>query len=879
LPHRRLLTFAALCALSAVSVGGGALAPGALGASPEAVVPPSPITLGDPDLPEGAEPDRDIAVVLTLTIETDGTVSAAEVAQSGGSPYDEAAVAAALEFLFTPATMGGRAIRVQVPFTYTFYARQTRRGFHPEDRQERRDIEPSPGFIYAGDVVERGTRAPQIGIPVQIQDPRTGRFWEVLTDDEGRFLFYGLPAGELVIDIFTGDFAPLRRRVQVRASDEVAARDGSERFHLDPGGLSAYRTFVQERRPPRAATVVDLQEEELRRVPGTFGDPTRTIATLPGVARSPFGLGYYVVRGAQFDNTGFFIDGHPALILYHLLGGPGVINPELVRSIAFYPGGYPARYGRFAAGVISVETKDPPRDRWHLDIDLDLFRAGVLFSVPFNDERGIVTVSFRRSYYELLLPLFTDDVSLSFTDYMLRVSYDFSPTVRGRFVAMGSEDAVSTREVDTAEGDGTSSSDLALGFHRVNIALDVDLNPTTTLTHSAVWEWDHTENSRVAPGDEDIRGNIAGWFAQLRSYVTAAPRRGLALEAGLDLLYTDYRADLAIPGPPPFGGFPPPVFDPIIIEAKLKNPSLSIAPYVSGNLELAPGLRVLPGLRVNFEDYGDRLQVGIDPKLAVRWELDDVWTLKGMAALAHQAPNIAQVTPPFGDPSLPLIRATQGSLGFEVRPASDWFISVEGFVQLLDNLPQPSSALVGTDGGEVARIFWDSDLRGRAFGAEVMLRKELGGPFYGWLTYTFSRAERWRGPERGWDTFELDQTHILNLAWSVRLGREWTLGLRFQLASGNPYYPIVGSRYDADQDRHIPLYAANRSRLDLYHRLDLRLDKRWRFDDWMFELYLDIQNVYNQPNFEAPRYSYDYALRTPGIAIPFLPTIGMRAVF
>ncbi|TNF29107.1 MAG: TonB family protein [Deltaproteobacteria bacterium] len=841
---------------------------------------PTTVSVPDPEIPPEARPEEDLVVSLEILIAVDGTVTEARVAKSAGEPYDSAALDAIKHARFAPAKLEGVAVAVWIGFDFTFAGRPHRRSRVVPSRAPRREIEPAPGFVFAGEVVEKGTRAPQAGIPVNVRDPRTGRTWEVLTDADGRFVFRGLPAGRLTLDIFTGGYEPLKKAVRVRSADPEEALRDRDRYYLAPGGLSAYRTVVKEKRPPKAATVIDLNEEELTKVAGTFGDPTRVVASLPGVARSPFGLGYYVVRGAQLDNTGFFIDGHPAIYLYHLLGGPGVIHPELVGSLSFYPGGYPARYGAYAGGIIAVETKDPPRDRWHLDVDLNLFQTGVLFSVPIDDGRGIVTASFRRSYYELLLPLFTDDLSLSFTDYMLRASWDFSPRVRGRFIVLGAEDAAATKGIESSDGGGgKTSSDISLGFHRVNLAFDVDLSRDLTWTTSAVWEYEHTDNSRVAEGDDTIKAGLAGWFAQLRSFVEWRPDKRYGVETGLELTYLSYGADLQIPIGAALGDPRPPLFDPRVIRTTIDSPAWGIAPYVSGDLELTPGLRLLPGVRLSLWKYGDRVQPVLDPKLAVRWTIDDAWTLKGMAAVAHQPPNNFFAAEPFGDPAIPPAESLQGSLGFEWIPAEGWLISFEGFAQYLTNLPQASNALAASGDDEVERTYFDANLRGRAFGAELLLRKEFGGRQYGWLSYTISRAERWRGDERGWGIYELDQTHILNLAWTVRLGREWSLGARFQLTSGNPYYPIVGSRYDADLDRYVPLYAGEAGRLDLYHRLDMRLDKTWRFEDWMFQFYLDIQNVYNAGNPESPRYSYDYAIKTDGISLPFFPTLGFRAVF
>jgi TonB family protein len=853
-----------------------ALGPRAGASAPEGVVvPPRPVDLPEPDMPAGlVAVDANVGLVLTIAI--DGAVTDVSVQSGVGDPWDTIAVATAKRYRFEPATVDGKPVAVKVPFTFVF-RRPARRGRSVEAVRERSALEPAPGYVYAGELVERGTRTPQVGVPVLIRDTRTAREWEVLTDADGRFVIYGLPRGKLKLDVFTGGFEPLERDVTVRTTDADAAVADAERFYLSPGGLSAYRTVVREKREPGAATVIELTEDELRKVAGTLGDPTRVVASLPGVARSPFGLGYFIVRGAQLDNTGFFIDGHPAVFLYHLLGGPGVIHPQLVGSLNFYPGGYPAQYGRVASAAIAVETKDPPTDRWHLDLEMDLFKAGVLFSVPFDDGKGIVSVALRRSYFELILPLINDDINVNYTDYQLRTTYRISDRVKARFVALGAIDNVSVNNVETGDGAGTSSTDFGLGFHRLNLAFDIELAKDLTLLESAAFEYDVIDNRRVAEGDDPIDVVSSAWFAQLLSIAKWRPAPGYQLDAGLDLFYLSARADLSIPAAPPLGDPRPPVFDPVIVSADIDAPYLQVAPFLSAQLEIAKGLKLLPGLRLNVDNYGDAWRVTADPKLAVRWQVDEDWTLKAMGAMAHQPPQIFQIAAPFGDPGIPPVQGMQASAGFEWTPGSDWLVSVEGFYQYLDRIVRPSNRLASED-GEFGRLYWDPDVEGRAYGLEVLIRKEFGGWVYGWLSYTLSRAERLRPPEQ-WDLYEVDQTHVLNLAWTFRLGREWSLSTRFQLTSGNPYYPIVGSTFDGDENEYVPIYAARRSRLEPFHRLDLRLDKTFRYEDWMLEVFLDIQNVYNAQNQEAPRYSYDYRVRTSGISLPILPSIGFRMVF
>ncbi len=844
-------------------------------AAAQQVTPPKLVTFVQATLPADA-PRRAADVVLLITIGADGAVTEVEIRQGAGEPWDTAAMAAARQFVFEPALVDGAPVPVKVPFTYTFRV-PVRRGPIVPQPQARRDTERSPeGRVVAGRIAERGSRTPLGGVQINVRDPRTDRTWTTITDSNGRYALEDLPAGRLELTVLSGDHQTLTRPVTPAPRAADGAVPAGDTLYLAPGTWTGYGTVVKADRRPEAASEIALTDDELRKIPGTFGDPTRVVQTLPGVSRSPFGLGYYVVRGASFENTGFFIDGHPAYYLYHLLGGPSVIHPQLVGRLNFYPGGYPARYGRFATGIISLETAEPPDDRWHLDLELDYFRAGAMFSTPFDDKKGQLTVSLRRSYYDLLLPLFVDNFSFGFTDYQLRLSYDLAPGVRAFFGLLGAMDFLDAEQ--TEPGDRPNSSDADLGFHRIYGGVDVDLNKHLTWKNSLAWEYDYTSSRRTAEGEDSINAAVDGWYANLRSGLVYTPLKNLMIEGGLDAFYVTVNADLKVPSLPPLGDPRPPEFDPLTVAFRVTTPMASVAPYVLADWEVVSGVRLLPGLRVTGDFWGGEVHWSADPKLAVRWQLDDQWTLKTMAAIAHQPPAPFQADEPFGDPNIPPVRGSQASLGFEwVSPDTSWEVSVEGFFNYLHNMARPANAITSDD-GELERVFFASDMEGRAFGGEVLIRKRMGGRHFGWLSYTIARSERLRPPE-DWELFELDQTHNLSLAWSVLLGNEWTFGARFNLTSGNPYYPIVGSRYDADRDSYEPIYAQRPDRIEVFHRLDVRLDKRIRFETWMMEVYLDIQNLYNAGNPESPRYSYDFSYKTDGLSIPILPTLGVRAAF
>ena len=198
-----------------------------------------------------------------------------------------------------------------------------RRGQVLDTPHTRRTSNPTPGYTVTGTVVEKGTRTPLAGIFLRLIDPQTGKAIETITAEHGVYHFEGAPPGVLTLEIVTGEHAPFSRPVYGRppGTEEIAVAP----VYLDPVGVPRYRTIVKDPHEKVAASEIHLSGDELTRVPGTFGDPTRVVATLPGVARTPFGIGYYIVRGASFENTGFFIDGHPALYTYYLVVGPGLV--------------------------------------------------------------------------------------------------------------------------------------------------------------------------------------------------------------------------------------------------------------------------------------------------------------------------------------------------------------------------------------------------------------------------------------------------------------------------------------------------------------------------------------------------------------------------
>jgi outer membrane receptor protein involved in Fe transport len=270
----------------------------------------------------------------------------------------------------------------------------------------------------------------------------------------------------------------------------------------------------------------------------------------------------------------------------------------------------------------------------------------------------------------------------------------------------------------------------------------------------------------------------------------------------------------------------------------------------------------------------------VQPRLTARWSATDRLTIKGGAGYFVQEPTPDQTDPAFGNPALKTERSVHLSAGTEYKPRPWITLDATVFYKDISNLVSRSSATVTDASGMTRPENYTNGGHGRAYGLELVARHEFTSKFSGWLAYTLSRATRHDAGGSEDRLFDYDQTHILTVIASYLLPRNWQIGGRFRLVSGNPITPVVGSVYNASIDRYQPTYGAvNSDRLPAFHQLDLRVDKRWIYQRWMLNLYLDIQNIYNRANVEDRDYNFNYRQSNPQQGLPILPILGVKAEF
>ena len=101
---------------------------------------------------------------------------------------------------------------------------------------------------------------------------------------------------------------------------------------------------------------------------------------------------------------------------------------------------------------------------------------------------------------------------------------------------------------------------------------------------------------------------------------------------------------------------------------------------------------------------------------------------------------------------------------------------------------------------------------------------------YGWLAYTLSRSVR--RVDGIVVPSDWDQRHILNLVVAYRWPRNYSTSMRFHHNSGRPF-PLFDKRV-GDVVGYINLPS--------FTQLDLRADKRFLFDNFILDVYVELVN-------------------------------------
>jgi hypothetical protein len=688
----------------------------------------------------------------------------------------------------------------------------------------------------------------------------------------------------------------LRARVSSRGAVIIVAAKPAPKLAVasdatassPPVNLPAVRTDAlrSERRTFESQTNVGgvtITGRELRASP-TFVEPDlmRSVQLLPGIeARSDWSAGFNV-RGGEGDQSLVLIDGYPIYNPYHLGGLFSTFIDATVGSVDLRKGALPAKYGGRISGVDVEQSAEPTTAEQHGSGDVSLVSSSASIGETFAGGDGTWTIAARRTYADAMVALLTPySFPYHFQDVQAHITRAFKNGIRvsitvydGLDAAAGTSDQIGSNWGNAVVGAtlskridehphvrGQSLGDSALIEQRVSIThFGANADVTQNLFHA------HNSLSELRAG-----GSVTAY--------RGSSTRTIGYEAGAQRI--DYAANSAYKE---LGDYIP--FD------SLRQRSNWMALYA--DQVWRPTSSFLADVGLRLETVPTASYTGLSPRLSLKYFLGRRTALTAAAgSYAQWMHSLGREEEPIqplqfwiaSDSRTPVSTARDATVGLERWVTPLRLVHVEAFYKKYDRLFVPNS-------NNDPRVTGDelAETNGYSYGVDVLVRQLDGGPFSGWLAYSYALNSRVGADGVRYYPTQ-DRRHNLNLVGSWRLGSVM-LGTRANLASGLPYTPVLGGfssqRYDptvhrwsttGTVDELIP-GALNSRRLPWYTRIDVSVNRRGHLFGVEMSPYLSILNIFNAHNPAA--YLYTFSGRPDRASfpnLPFAPTFGVNFAY
>ncbi len=860
----------------------GPLAVGAGAAPTRVIAPPKLVTFV-----QAAFPPSEIAagkgatVVLQIAIDTTGQVVDVTVVGSATPAFDAAAVAAAKQFVFEPASSDGKPIPVKITYRYQFTITET--------------LVKKQTADFVGTIRNRATKDPIANVRIALD---TGE--ETVTDEHGKFGILDLQPGEHGVTLSGESVATVGTTETFEGGKRLDVTYDVDRKKERTGGDEEEdEILVYATRLKKQIVSTEVQAAQAQKVPGTQGDVLKVVENLPGVARAAVGSGALVVWGAAPEDTRVYIDGIHVPRLYHDGGYRSILPSAFVKSVELIPGGYGPEYGRGLGGIVTIAMRPLDDEGFHGSVGADVIDAST--DVRASVSRGVhVALGARKSYLDTVLSAVTSaDVGNyvpipRYWDGQARVVFDLAPHETVEIGGLASSDRIAHTLINP-DPSLTTRQTTATDFQRFYARYEKHTADGSVVAVVPWFGFDSTSLVNLfgtTPTDVTDHSTVIGLRADWQGPLIGAVRGNVGLDAEA-LLSQLHRAG-SIGAPPregdefTFGEAPPSQVD----TDDWKTTIMTLAafaeadvPLLGDRLHLVPGVRFEPFLVDTNKTRPDTAQTGpvtaigyarhedaIEPRVSVRYAITPAISVKAAFGEYHQAAQPEELSAAFGTPTLALSTAQHYLVGSAFQLTDSLAIEATAFFSSSQDLVVRSEA----PSPYIAQALDQTGI-GRSYGTQFLIRQQQLGRFFGWVSYTIMRSQRKDSPNQDWRLFDYDQTHVFTALGSYDLGSGFEVGVRFRYATGYPRTPVLGSYFDARTNSYEPIFGVhNGTRIPPFAALDVRGAKRFRWGRMQGECYLDLQNVTSNQNPEEIVYNTTYTQRGYITGMPILPVLGMR---
>lgn len=717
-------------------------------------------------------------------------------------------------------------------------------------------------YQIKGVVIDKCTRQPLEFVNVLVVGLGIG----ASTDANGNFLITQVPPGIYRLQAsFLGYKTELTPEYRVNhVTPYVQIELEEENASLNEVIVTA-SPFQKVPESPVSLRVIGLQEIE--KAPGANRDISKVVQNYPGVAFSPIGYrNDLIVRGGGPSENRFYLDGVEIPNINHFStqgasGGPvGLIDADLIRSVKFYSGAFPADKGNALSSVLDFSLRDGDIERNSLKATLGASEVSLSSNGHIGNKTSYL-VSVRQSYLQALFKILGLPFLPAYTDASFKIKTRFDSHNELTLLGLGGIDRMKLNLGIEGEDAEYMLSYLPEINQETYTVGGVYRHYSQRHVQSIVLSQSYLNNRNVKyrDNDESSEENLTLRLGSIEQETKLRMENTSSwsvwkVKAGFDLNYSRYKSNEYRK-----------VFTNALREYDYHT-DLSLwrwgmfasVDYAAPDKSFTASM----GVRTDGNNYSDKMKElwrQLSPRLSVSYRLIEGLTLSGHVGLYYQLPSYTALgfkgeEGEYVNRHLDYISVSQESLGLSWTPNENMELSVEGFYKLYGHMPFSLSDQIplsckGNDYGTIGNEALSSEAKGRSYGVELMFKWLLTQKLNLSSSLTIFKSEFKDGEQGSYVPSAWDNRFILNMSGTYNFPKHWSLGAKVSCIGGSPYTP-----YDVEKSSLVEAWNVqgrayydysryNQERLPVFGQLDVRVDKTFYLKKCMLGFYLDIQNI------------------------------------
>lgn len=722
----------------------------------------------------------------------------------------------------------------------------------------------------SGFITDERTGEPLLFVNVAVENSGRGS----ATNESGFYKISGVPTGSIRILCSYIGYKSYQKEIQL-TEGETFRLD----IELQPEGIQLEELVIEadaEKEERSNIGVASVPTALIKSLPSVFeADVFRSVQLLPGVkSSSDFSAGLYI-RGGSPDQTLIMLDRTVVYNPTHFFGFFSTFNPDAIKDVRLYKGGYPAEYGGRLGSVLDIYNKDGNRKERTGALSVGTFASRGTIEGPIKN--GSYMFAIRRSTLEPLLAALESSLdnvpSFYFFDTNGKINLSTSKNDKLSLSFYSGRDNVTIPFLEDANfgleyGNSTTSANWTHLF-----------GDATFLNITGTYSYYFSNPEANFAGTTFKRSNNVGDFS-LKADLEYLPNAYHQLELGI------WTGSILLRIRDEFDG-----------DESFTNriSSTYLAAYIQDTWRPNELWKVVGGLRLNGFENGQYLRV--EPRLSIEYFLGKRTRIQSAVGTYYQFLTLI-TNEAFSGFDLWLtvddgIRPAWGNqfiLGVKSGFGIDWDIELESYYRTMEDLFELDPFIADAAGLDYADLFRVG--QGFAYGAEFTLRKNAGR-LNGFIGYNYAVVRR-KFPNFNQNQFyppRYDRLNDFNLVANYQLSKKWTITGVFSYYTGQAFTKPIGrtAAFDLpfqneEADVIIP-GKVNANRLPPYHRLDLGFTykkergffKLGNNAEWKFQ----IINVYNRKNiwFNQLDLAENPAILTDVQQLPLLPNISYSVKF